>query len=129
MLQLAQINLQTNLERCSLWCASFVEKAHRSFSLVKTNLTFRLLQQNLLQNWSTFFCISLECSPINSNLKYLILISDSVFWELFSFLQFILSFKYDLTAWSFIVIRNGKIVWKVVWIEYYLRLNLNSRRC
>ena len=27
-----------------------------------------------------------------------------------------------------IVIRNGKIVWKVVWIEYYLRLNLSSRR-
>ena len=23
-----------------------------------------------------------------------------------------------------IVIRNGKIVWKVVWIDYYLRLNL-----
>ena len=29
---------------------------------------------------------------------------------------------------DFIVIRNGKIVWKVVWIEYYLRLNLSSRR-
>ena len=27
-----------------------------------------------------------------------------------------------------IVIRNGKIIWKVVWIEYYLRLNLSSRR-
>ena len=27
-----------------------------------------------------------------------------------------------------LVIRNGKIVWKVVWIEYYLRLNLSSRR-
>ena len=27
-----------------------------------------------------------------------------------------------------IVIRNGKIVWKVTWIEYYLRLNLSSRR-
>ena len=25
-------------------------------------------------------------------------------------------------------IRNGKIVWKVVWIEYYLRLALSSRR-
>ena len=24
------------------------------------------------------------------------------------------------------VIRNGKIAWKVVWIEYYLRLNLSS---
>ena len=28
----------------------------------------------------------------------------------------------------FIVIRNEKIVWKVVWIEYYLRLNLSSQR-
>ena len=27
-----------------------------------------------------------------------------------------------------IVIRNGKIVQKVAWFEYYLRLNLNSRR-
>ena len=27
-----------------------------------------------------------------------------------------------------IVIRNGKMVWKVIWIEYYLRLNLSSRR-
>ena len=27
-----------------------------------------------------------------------------------------------------IVIRNGMMVWKVVWIEYYLRLNLISRR-
>ena len=27
-----------------------------------------------------------------------------------------------------IVIRNGKTVWKVVWIESYLRLNLSSRR-
>ena len=27
-----------------------------------------------------------------------------------------------------IVIRNGKIVWKVVWMEYYLKLNLSSRR-
>ena len=27
-----------------------------------------------------------------------------------------------------IVIRNGKLVWKVVWIEYYLRLNLSSQR-
>ena len=26
------------------------------------------------------------------------------------------------------VIRNRKIVWKVVWIDYYLRLNLSSRR-
>ena len=83
-----------NLERYSLLYGSFVEKAHRSFSLVKTNLTFRLLQ-NLLQSWSIFFCISLECSPINGSLKYLILISHSVFSILFSFLQFILSFKYD----------------------------------
>ena len=28
----------------------------------------------------------------------------------------------------YIAIRNGKIVWKVVWIEYYLRLSLSSRR-
>ena len=27
-----------------------------------------------------------------------------------------------------IVIRNGKIVWKVDWIQHYLRLVLNSRR-
>ena len=27
-----------------------------------------------------------------------------------------------------IVIRNGKIVCKVVWIKYYLRLNLSSGR-
>ena len=27
-----------------------------------------------------------------------------------------------------IVIRNGKIVWKVVWIECYLRLNLSYQR-
>ena len=27
-----------------------------------------------------------------------------------------------------VVIRNGKIVWKVVWIEHYLWLNLSSRR-
>ena len=83
---------------CSLLFGSFVEKAHHSFLLVKNNLTFRLLQ-NLLQSWSIFFCISLECSPINSSLKYLISISDSAFSELFSFLQFILSFKYDHTYW------------------------------
>ena len=29
---------------------------------------------------------------------------------------------------STIVIGNGKIVWKVAWIKYYLRLNLSSRR-
>ena len=57
---------------------SFVEKAHRSFSLVKTSLTFRLLQ-NLLQSWSTFFCVCLECSPVSGSLKYLILTSDFVF--------------------------------------------------
>ena len=28
----------------------------------------------------------------------------------------------------FIVIRNEKIVWKVVWIDYYLRLNLSFKR-
>ena len=28
-----------------------------------------------------------------------------------------------------IVIRNGKIVFKVVWIEDYLRLNLSSQKC
>ena len=27
-----------------------------------------------------------------------------------------------------IVIRNGKIAWKVVWIECYLRMNLSSRK-
>ena len=27
-----------------------------------------------------------------------------------------------------IIIRNGRIVWKVVWIKYYLRLNLSSQR-
>ena len=27
-----------------------------------------------------------------------------------------------------IVIRNGSIDWKVIWIEYYFRLNLHSRR-
>ena len=27
-----------------------------------------------------------------------------------------------------IVTRNVKIIWKVIWIEYYLRLNLSSRR-
>ena len=27
-----------------------------------------------------------------------------------------------------IVIRNWKIIWKVVWFEYYFRLNLSSRR-
>ena len=26
------------------------------------------------------------------------------------------------------IIRNGRIVWKVVWIKYYLRLNLSSQR-
>ena len=45
----------------------------------------------------------MECSPINGSLKNLILISDSVFSKLFSFLQFILSFKYDLTTWSIIL--------------------------
>ena len=29
---------------------------------------------------------------------------------------------------KFIFIRNRKIIWKVVWIEYYLTLNLSSRR-
>ena len=100
-LQLAQPNLYTILERCLLWYGSFFEKAHFSFWLVKSNLTFRLLQ-NLLQSWSTFFCVSLECTPINRSLKYLTLISDSVFWELFSFLQFVLSFRYDLATWSII---------------------------
>ena len=30
---------------------------------------------------------------------------------------------YLLTHAIIIVIRNGKIAWKVVWVEYYLRLN------
>ena len=67
--------------------------AHCSFSLVKTNLILRHLQ-SLLQSWSTFLCVSLECNPLNGGLKYIILISDSVFWELLSLLQFILSFKF-----------------------------------
>ena len=36
--------------------------------------------------------------------------------------------SHDKEVVTIIVIRNGKIVWKVVWIEYYLRLNLSSRR-
>ena len=70
-----------------------VLKAHRSFSLVKTNLILRHLQ-SLLQSWSTFLCVSLECNPINGGLKYIILISDSLFSVHLSLLQFILSFKF-----------------------------------
>ena len=109
--------LIATLERFSLLYGSFVEKAHRSFSLGKTNLTFRLLQ-NHLQSWSIFFRISLECSPINGNLKYLILISDSAFSEVLSFLQFILSFKYDLIIQSMIL--------RGYW--FYLRILLRSLR-
>ena len=47
---------------------SFNEKIHCSFSLVKINLTFRL-SRNLLQSWSTFFCVILDCSPSNGSLK------------------------------------------------------------
>ena len=45
--------------------------------------------------------------------------------------EVICSLDYGNVSCSFsenIVIRNGSIVWKVVWIEYYLRLNLSSRR-
>ena len=49
--------------------SSFNEKIHCSFSLVKINLTFRL-SRNLLQSWSTFFCVILDCSPSNGSLKY-----------------------------------------------------------
>ena len=46
----------------------------------------------------------------------------------FYFFRFFLAYKYYDTHMSnyrfSIVIRNGKIVWKVVWIDYYLRLNL-----
>ena len=36
----------------------------------------------------------------------------------------------DATRYSYIiiVIRNGRIFWEVVWIEYYFQLNLSSRR-
>ena len=60
-------------EITSITAGSFAEKEHRSFSLVKTNLIFGLLQ-NLLQSWSTLYCISLECSPINGSLRHMILI-------------------------------------------------------
>ena len=35
------------------------------------------------------------------------------------------SFYRNQSVTLHIVIRNEKIVWKVVWIEYYLRLNLS----
>ena len=37
-----------------------------------------------MQSWSILFCISLECSPINGSIKYLILTSDFAVLELFS---------------------------------------------
>ena len=75
------------------------------------NLILRILQNRLI-SWPIFFCISLECSPINHSLRYLILISVSKFSELFSFLQYILPFKYDLTIWvSFSQKKFGKSVW------------------
>ena len=46
--------------------------------LTLTFQTFRLLQ-NLLQSWSVFFCVCLECSPTNGSLKYLILVSNILF--------------------------------------------------
>ena len=37
--------------------------------------------------------------------------------------------KFSVIVFScFVVIRNGKLVWKVVWFDYYLQLNLSSRR-
>ena len=36
--------------------------------------------------------------------------------------------SHDKEVVTIIVIRNGKIVWKVVWIEYYLRQNLSCQR-
>ena len=62
----------------------FCVKSTSLFSLVKTNLTFIFLQ-SIWQNLSTFFRVSLEWCPINRILKYLILISCSMFWEFFSF--------------------------------------------
>ena len=36
--------------------------------------------------------------------------------------------SHDKEVVTVIVIRNGKIVWKLVWIEYYLRQNLSCQR-
>ena len=36
--------------------------------------------------------------------------------------------SHDKEVVTIIVIRNGKIVWKIVWIEYYLRQNLSCQR-
>ena len=64
---------------------------------------------------------------IPSNGKTVLKIFTICYWE-----------KADISLWidysetmigiDTIVIRNEKIVGKVVWIEYYLRLNLSSRK-
>ena len=81
--------------------------------LSRTSEKFKDIPRYSRMWWTcTFFCISSEFSPINGSLKYLILISHSVFSELFSFLLFILSFKYDLTIWS-INLRGYWFFWRI----------------
>ena len=68
-----------------------------------------------------------------SNISLFFLLSGAKNWIWvskfhFSFFAEIEITKQDTLKLGFnIVIRNGKIVWKVVWIEYYLRLNLSSQ--
>ena len=57
------------------------------------------LLKNLLQTWSVFICVSLECSPINGSLKYR-------FWNFFH------TYKYDLTIWS-IILRGYWFFWRI----------------
>ena len=76
-----------------------------------------------------FFCFAFFCRlHYFSNKKHVVLIRLFL-WK-----------NWDVNIWKnktniiksirvckTIVIRNGRIIWKVVWIEYYLQLNLSSR--
>ena len=74
------------------------------------------IKNNLVRFWHIYLWSRWSVNP-----KFGILKIKKVFNEDFAFTVFVF-------LGTCIVIRNGKIVRKVVWIDYYLQLNLSSRR-
>ena len=80
--------------------------------------------------WFHAYCWILLEIWITQRVQTVLLLIEVINWRRFPFISafykpFYRPFMFMLFC---IVIRNGTIVWKVVWIEYYLTLNLISRR-
>ena len=80
--------------------------------------------------WFHAYCLILLEIWITQRVQTVLLLIDIINWRRFPVISafykpFYRPFMFMLFC---IVIRNGTIVWKVVWIEYYLTLNLISRR-